>query len=192
MRDTCTGVIPCRIVADAAECRRPCTVIETSASAAAGLNTRAERLSLAGVGVDVSLDNVVDGVLSALRMWRGAVVRWEQAQAVRQWVAAALDRGLMVDSRGRLWSCRRRGCAAVHICARPRHERLTPRRQRHGTRRRIAGRGLHPRGWQAARHTRRCGGGGAASTSTSGQRHVVWLTSTGSAKRHEWRSVAAQ
>lgn len=64
----------------------------------------AERLTLAGLDVDADAGALVDrgddGALSALRLWRAAVVRWERVQAVRQWCAAALNRGLMVDRQG--------------------------------------------------------------------------------------------
>lgn len=63
-----------------------------------------ERLTLANLDVDADAGAIVDrgddGALSALRLWRAAVVRWERAQAVRQWVAAALDRGLTVSREG--------------------------------------------------------------------------------------------
>lgn len=63
-----------------------------------------ERLKLAGVGVDVTLDEVVDGpddgVLSAVRLWRSAVARWSDVQSVRMWCAAALDRGFEVRTTG--------------------------------------------------------------------------------------------
>ena len=60
----------------------------------------ADRLALAGFTVDVSLDQIVDGdddgAISAVRLWRSAVARWTEVQVVRQWVAAALDRGFTV------------------------------------------------------------------------------------------------
>ncbi|MYR08078.1 hypothetical protein GTV32_18005 [Gordonia sp. SID5947] len=63
-----------------------------------------ERLSLAGVGVDVTLDQAVDGdddgVLSAVRLWRSAVARWSDVQSVRMWCAAAIDRGFEVRTTG--------------------------------------------------------------------------------------------
>lgn len=59
-----------------------------------------ERLTLAGVSVDVSLDEAVDagdaGVIDALRLWREACARWGEVYSVRQWVAAVLDRGFVV------------------------------------------------------------------------------------------------
>ncbi|WLP92506.1 hypothetical protein [Gordonia sp. NB41Y] len=60
-----------------------------------------ERLALAGVAVDADAGALVDagddGVLSALRLWRSAVARWSDVQAVRQWCAAALARGFVVS-----------------------------------------------------------------------------------------------
>ncbi|MCZ4536240.1 hypothetical protein O4159_12345 [Gordonia terrae] len=59
-----------------------------------------ERLNLAGLTVDADAGELVDagddGALSALRLWRSAVSRWEHVQAVRQWIAAVLDRGFEV------------------------------------------------------------------------------------------------
>ncbi len=59
-----------------------------------------ERLKLAALSVDVTLDEVIDngddGALSAVRLWRSSVSRWDNVQAVRQWVAAVLDRGFEV------------------------------------------------------------------------------------------------
>ncbi|MCG7631126.1 hypothetical protein MHN80_02255 [Gordonia McavH-238-E] len=59
-----------------------------------------ERLRLAGVSVDVTLDEAVDagdaGVIDALRLWRESCTRWGHVQNVRQWVAAVLDRGFVV------------------------------------------------------------------------------------------------
>lgn len=59
-----------------------------------------ERLNLAGLTVDADAGELVDagdgGALSALRLWRSAVSRWEHVQAVRMWVAAVLDRGFEV------------------------------------------------------------------------------------------------
>ncbi|WP_055477198.1 hypothetical protein [Gordonia sp. HS-NH1] len=60
-----------------------------------------ERLNLAGLTVDVSLDDIVDGdaddgAVSSIRLWRSAVSRWDEVQRVRQWVAAVLDRGFEV------------------------------------------------------------------------------------------------
>ncbi|MCZ4577771.1 MULTISPECIES: hypothetical protein [Gordonia] len=59
-----------------------------------------KRLNLAGLTVDADAGELVDagddGALSALRLWRSAVSRWEHVQAVRMWVAAVLDRGFEV------------------------------------------------------------------------------------------------
>ena len=59
-----------------------------------------ERLNLAGLNVDADAGDLVDagddGALSALRLWRSAVSRWEYVQAVRMWCAAVLDRGFEV------------------------------------------------------------------------------------------------
>ena len=63
-----------------------------------------QRLMLSGVTVDLTLDQAVDsgddGVLAALRLWRGAVAQWEDVQQVRAWCAAAQVRGLEITKKG--------------------------------------------------------------------------------------------
>lgn len=62
-----------------------------------------ERLKLADLTVDADAGALIDGgddaALSALRLWRDAVRRWGQVQAVRMWCAAAVDRGFLVRNR---------------------------------------------------------------------------------------------
>lgn len=75
-------------------------VLAEADSVLAGASQAHDRLKLAGLSVDVTLDEVVDngddGALSAVRLWRSSVSRWDDVQAVRQWVAAVLDRGFEV------------------------------------------------------------------------------------------------
>ena len=79
-------------------------VVREALGAADDAVQAAERLTLAGLDVDADAGALVDrgddGALSALRLWRAAVVRWERVQAVRMWCAAALDRGLTVSREG--------------------------------------------------------------------------------------------
>ncbi|MGW6033131.1 hypothetical protein ACWFOS_05700 [Gordonia terrae] len=75
-------------------------VIEEARKALRDAAQAHERLNLAGLNVDADAGDLVDagddGALSALRLWRSAVSRWEYVQAVRMWCAAVLDRGFEV------------------------------------------------------------------------------------------------
>ncbi|MDY6808342.1 MAG: hypothetical protein SW127_04915 [Actinomycetota bacterium] len=79
-------------------------VLDEACKALADAVQAHERLKLAELSVDADagalVDHGDDGALSALRLWRSAVARWSDVQSVRQWCAAALDRGFEIRTTG--------------------------------------------------------------------------------------------